>query len=66
MTLAGQTEVGSLPRDVRLSPDGSTFYVTNEGLGGIQTIDAETWELTGFIETGEGAHGIDFSRDTTR
>ena len=64
MTLAGQTEVGSLPRDVRLSPDGSTFYVTNEGLGGIQTIDAETWELTGFIETGEGTHGIDFSRDT--
>jgi YVTN family beta-propeller protein len=66
MTLAGQTEIGSLPRDVRLSPDGKTFYVTNEGLGGIQTVDAETWELTGFIETGEGAHGIDFSRDTTR
>ena len=65
MTLAGETEVGSLPRDVRLSPDGTTFYVTNEGLGGIQTIDAETWELTGFIETGEGTHGIDFSRDTT-
>jgi YVTN family beta-propeller protein len=66
MTLAGQTEVGSLPRDVRLSPDGATFYVTNEGMGGIQTIDAETWELTGFIATGEGTHGIDFSRDTTR
>ena len=66
MTLAGQTEVGSLPRDVRLSPDGSTFYVTNEGMGGIQTINAETWELTGFIPTGEGTHGIDFSRDTTR
>jgi YVTN family beta-propeller protein len=65
MTLAGQTEVGSLPRDVRLSPDGATFYVTNEGMGGIQTIDAETWELTGFIPTGEGTHGIDFSRDTT-
>ena len=66
MTLAGQTEIGSLPRDVRLSPDGKTFYVTNEGLGGIQTVDAESWELTGFIETGEGTHGIDFSRDTTR
>ena len=46
MTLAGATEIGSLPRDVRLSPDGKTFYVTNEGLGGIQTVDAETWELT--------------------
>jgi YVTN family beta-propeller protein len=66
MTLAGSVEVGSLPRDVRLSPDGATFYVTNEGLGGVQTIDADTWELTGFIATGDGAHGIDFSRDTTR
>ncbi len=65
MTLAGQVEVGSLPRDVRLSPDGSTFYVTNEGMGGVQTIDAETWELTGFIETDEGTHAIDFSRDAT-
>lgn len=65
MTLAGEVELGSLPRDVRLSPDGSTFYVTNEGMGGIQTVDAETWELTGFIPTGEGTHGIEFSRDTT-
>ncbi len=65
MTLAGQVEIGSLPRDVRLSPDGSVFYVTNEGLGGIQVVDAEAWELLEFIPTGEGTHGIDFSRDTT-
>jgi YVTN family beta-propeller protein len=65
MALAGQVEVGSLPRDVRLSPDGTTFYVTNEGLGGVQTVDAESWELTGFIPTGDGTHGIEFSRDAT-
>lgn len=65
MTLAGQVEIGSLPRDVRLSPDGSVFYVTNEGLGGIQVVDAEAWELLEFIPTGEGTHGIEFSRDTT-
>ena len=66
MTLAGQIEIGSLPRDVRLSPDGSVFYVTNEGLGGIQVIDALAWELLEFIPTGEGTHGIEFSRDTTQ
>lgn len=65
MTLAGQVEIGSLPRDVRLSPDGSVFYVTNEGLGGIQVVDAEAWELLDFIPTGDGTHGIDFSRDAT-
>ena len=66
MMLAGEVNLGSLPRDVRLSPDGSVFYVTNEGLGGIQVVDAETWELLEFVPTGEGTHGIDFSRDTTR
>ena len=66
MELAGEVEIGSLPRDVRLSPDGSVFYVTNEGLGGIQVVDAEAWELLEFIPTGEGTHGIEFSRDTTR
>jgi YVTN family beta-propeller protein len=66
MELAGEVDLGSLPRDVRLSPDGSVFYVTNEGLGGIQVVDAEAWELLEFIPTGEGTHGIEFSRDTTR
>lgn len=66
MKLAGEVNIGSLPRDLRLSPDGSVFYVTNEGLGGIQVVDAVAWELLEFIPTGEGTHGIEFSRDTTR
>lgn len=66
MTLAGSVEIGSLPRDVRLSPNGEVFYVANEGLDGIQVVDAESWELLEFIPTGDGAHGIDFSRDTTQ
>ena len=65
MTYAGEVDLGSLPRDVRLSPDGSVFYVTNEGLGGIQVVDAEAWELLEFIPTGDGTHGSEFSRDTT-
>ena len=66
MTLAGQVEIGSLPRDVRLGPAGDVFYVTNEGLDGIQIVDAESWELLEFIPTGDGAHGLEVSRDATR
>ena len=66
MTLAGQVEIGSLPRDVRLGPKGDVFYVTNEGLDGIQIVDAESWELLEFIATGDGAHGLEVSRDATR
>jgi len=66
MTLAGQVDIGSLPRDVRLGPDGDVFYVTNEGLDGVQIVDAEAWELLEFIPTGDGAHGLEVSRDATR
>jgi YVTN family beta-propeller protein len=66
MSLAGQVEIGSLPRDVRLGPAGDVFYVTNEGLDGIQIVDAESWELLEFIPTGDGAHGLEVSRDATR
>lgn len=66
MTLAGQVEIGSLPRDVRLGPLGDVFYVTNEGLDGVQIVDAEAWELLEFIPTGDGAHGLEVSRDATR
>jgi YVTN family beta-propeller protein len=66
MAIAGEVEIGSLPRDVRLSPKGDVFYVTNEGLDGIQIVDAESWELLEFIPTGDGAHGLEVSRDTTR
>lgn len=66
MTLAGQVEIGSLPRDVRLAPAGDVFYVTNEGLDGIQIVDATSWELLEFVPTGDGAHGLEVSRDATR
>jgi len=66
MTLAGSVEVGSLPRDVRLSPNGEVFYVANEGLDGVQVVDVEAMEVIEFIATGDGAHGLEFSRDTTQ
>jgi DNA-binding beta-propeller fold protein YncE len=56
---------GSHPRDVRLSPDGATFYVADAGHGGVWLIDAARFRRTGFIRTGRGARGLYPSRDAT-
>jgi YVTN family beta-propeller protein len=55
-----------MPQDVRLSPDGKTFYVTDMMNDGVFLVDAETFKETGFIETGVGAHGLTTSRDGKR
>jgi YVTN family beta-propeller protein len=66
MRIMGQLEVGGNPVDVKISPDGSVFYVANQGqdFGGVHVIDPETMTETGFIPTGKGAHGLYPSRDT--
>ena len=51
------------PQDVKLSPDGSTFYVADMHANGVWKIDAHTWKLIGLLPTGKGAHGLYFSRD---
>jgi YVTN family beta-propeller protein len=55
-----------MPQDVRLSPDGKTFYVTDMMNDGVFLVDAETFKETGFIATGVGAHGLTTSRDGKR
>ncbi|HYM95930.1 MAG TPA: YncE family protein [Candidatus Sulfotelmatobacter sp.] len=64
MSLAGSVRVGGLPIDVRLSPDGSVFYVTNQGRMGVSVIDPVAMKEIQFIPTGRGAHGLQVSRDT--
>jgi YVTN family beta-propeller protein len=55
--------VGSLPQDVKLSPDGRVFYVADMGRGGVWEIDGGRWLILGFLRTGSGAHGLYASRD---
>src|SRR5216684_3356635 len=62
--VTGTVEVGSLPVDVRLAPDGTVFYVTNQGRHGVSVIDPERMQEITFIPTGKGAHGLQISRDT--
>jgi YVTN family beta-propeller protein len=56
--------VGSMPQDVKLSPDGRVFYVADMAHGGLYVFDASTFRLEGFIPTGAGAHGLYASRDS--
>ena len=52
-----------MPQDVRISPDGKTYYVADMMADGVHVVDNETFKQTGFIETGVGTHGLYPSRD---
>jgi YVTN family beta-propeller protein len=54
----------SMPQDVRLSPDGSVFFVADMDAGGVHLVDGEHLSYIGFIPTGKGAHGLYVSRDS--
>lgn len=51
------------PEDVRLSPDGTVFYVSDPVAQGVWVIDAERFGKLGFIRTGPGAGALTPSRD---
>ena len=63
MTLVGRAEVGSLPIDVKMSPDGKVLYVANQGRNADTLAAPETLTEIGFLRTGTGAHGLNVSRD---
>jgi YVTN family beta-propeller protein len=54
----------SMPQDVRLSPDGSVFFVADMMSNGVYVIDGVALSMLKFIPTGRGTHGLYFSRDS--
>ncbi len=54
---------GAKPQDVKLSPDGRTFYVADMTTNGVWLIDAHRMRKIRFMPTGRGAHGLYPSRD---
>jgi DNA-binding beta-propeller fold protein YncE len=54
---------GSIPQDVKLSPDGRVFYVADMGRGGVWKVSGAPFRVLGFIRTGAGTHGLYASRD---
>jgi DNA-binding beta-propeller fold protein YncE len=55
---------GSMPQDVKMSPDGKVFYVADMLENGVHLIDGDKFVPIGFIPTGSGAHGLYPSRDS--
>jgi YVTN family beta-propeller protein len=55
---------GAMPQDVKLSPDGRTFYVADMASNGVWLIDAHRMRKERFQPTGRGAHGLYPSRDS--
>jgi DNA-binding beta-propeller fold protein YncE len=64
ITLPRQTSRAPKPQDVKLSPDGSVFYVADENSNGVYLIDARSLTVLRFLPTGQGAHGLYVSRDS--
>jgi DNA-binding beta-propeller fold protein YncE len=54
---------GGMPQDVRVSPDGQTFYVADLTAGGVWKVNGDRFKIAGFVRTGAGAHGLYPSRD---
>ena len=53
-----------MPQDVKLSPDGTVFYVADMDSNGVHLVDGDHLKEIGFIPTGKGAHGLYVSRDS--
>jgi|SRR5271157_19692 len=53
-----------MPQDVKLSPDGTIFYVADMDTNGVYEVDGDEFKVLGFIPTGKGAHGLYTSRDS--
>jgi YVTN family beta-propeller protein len=54
------------PQDVKLSPDGQTFYVADMNANGVYLIDGQAEGVQTFVPTGSMAHGLYVSRDSSR
>ena len=57
---------GKMPQDIRVSPDGSTFYVADMMADGVFMVDGASFRETGFVKTGKGTHGLYPSRDGSK
>ena len=55
-----------MPQDIRISPDGTTFYVADMHADGVYLVDGDSFRQTDFIPTGVGTHGLYPSRDASK
>ncbi|MEU6757508.1 YncE family protein [Streptomyces sp. NPDC046685] len=67
MEVIGQQKLpfeGAMPQDVKVSPDGKTFYVADMMAHGMWVLGGDTFETPKLLPTGKGCHGLYVSRDS--
>ncbi|MFF3781364.1 hypothetical protein [Streptomyces sp. NPDC001933] len=67
MKVVGQQRLplnGAMPQDVKLSPDGGTFYIADMVADGIWVLDGKKFTTPKLLHTGKGTHGLYVSRDS--
>jgi YVTN family beta-propeller protein len=53
-----------MPQDVKISPDGRTWYVADMDSAGVWVLDGDAFTTPTLLPTGPGAHGLYVSRDS--
>ncbi|MFI6489739.1 YncE family protein [Streptomyces sp. NPDC050564] len=55
---------GSMPQDVKISPDGKRFYIADMMANGVWALDGDKFTKPTLLSTGKGTHGLYVSRDS--
>ncbi|AJC59716.1 surface antigen [Streptomyces sp. 769] len=67
MAVIGQQKLpfeGAMPQDVKISPDGRTWYVADMMADGVWILNGDTFGRPKLLPTGKGTHGLYVSRDS--
>ena len=67
MKVIGQQKLpfhGSMPQDVKISPDGKRFYIADMMADGVWVLDGDRFSKPSLLPTGKGCHGLYISRDS--
>ncbi|MFG2192743.1 YncE family protein [Streptomyces sp. NPDC048639] len=67
MKVVGQQRLpfrGAMPQDVKISPDGRTWYVADMMAHGVWVLNGDKFTKPKLMPTGRGAHGLYVSRDS--
>jgi DNA-binding beta-propeller fold protein YncE len=67
MEVTGQLRLpleSAMPQDVKISPDGRTWYIADMVANGVWVLNGDTFTKPRLLHTGKGTHGLYVSRDS--
>jgi YVTN family beta-propeller protein len=63
VSLPKKTAMNPMPQDIKISPDGKTFYIADMASNGVWIMPANNFGRFTFMRTGKGTHGLYVTRD---